>query len=646
MSEFEVLERDGLARLGKLPTPHGTISTPALLPVVHPDPARQPIPAAEIQREFGFPGVITSSYIAWRNPELRERALAVGLHELLGFHGPVMTDSGAFQQHAYGSVEVDPNEILDFQSRIRSDIATVLDVFIEPTADQSSAARGIQTTADRARAARERRTGLLAVPVQGGLFPELREESARTASELGDVLAVGGVVPLLEQYRYAALAQAILAARPGLVPQHPVHLFGAGHPMVFAFAALLGVDLFDSSSYHKFARRGAVLFPEGTVAIETIREPICGCKLCAVHPLPDVARMPPAEREGLLARHNLWTCANEMARVRQAIRDGMLWELAERRAAAHPALLAGLKSVVRGARVLAPAEPVARVTFRASSPLSTLRPSVIRFLARLRHYRTGRGAYRIRARVALTSGSLRHVPATGPDGVPILWECPTPVGPVPLELTDVYPVGCWVGPDEFEEPPAATAGTADESATPADPDAMEIDWTEAWTGRQIAALLEWQYGTDAVPMAARMTGERSRQSGRLRAALGGTGHWFIFGPGAVARPTWKGAQELHRILPFPRARIVVDPDAAPFVASGKSLFSKFVRGGDSSLCPDAPALLVDPDDRLLAVGRLLLAPYEMAQLRRGVAVGVTANARTAPELPESTVDPSSTIGYG
>src|SRR5579864_8556759 len=82
------------------------------------DPARQPIPAAAIRSEFGFPGVITSAYIAWRTPELRERALAGGIHELLGFDGPVMTDSGAFQQHAYGSVEADPNEIIEFQSRI------------------------------------------------------------------------------------------------------------------------------------------------------------------------------------------------------------------------------------------------------------------------------------------------------------------------------------------------------------------------------------------------------------------------------------------------------------------------------------------------------------------------------------------------
>jgi len=626
-----VLERDGLARRARWDTPHGMITTPALLPVVHPDPARQPIPPREIREVFGLPALITSSYITWRTPELRARAEEVGVHGLLNFDGPVMTDSGAFQQHAYGSVEVGPEEILSFQGRIGTDIATVLDIFVEPSAGRSAAEAGVETTAERARSARGRRAGLLAVPVQGGPYRDLRLRSAQVASEFGDVLAVGGVVPLMEQYRFGELAQAVLAARPGLAPEHPVHLFGTGHPMTFAFAALLGVDLFDSASYHKFARRGMLMFPEGTVPWEGIREPICGCRLCSVHPLERLGELPPRELEMHLARHNLWMCSLEVARVRQAIHDQVLWELAERRAAAHPALLAGLKSVVRGARVLIPAEPVARSTFRASSPLSTLRPSVIRFLARLRQFKGLRPPYRIRARVALTPSGLRSVPTLEPDGTPILWECPTPIGPVPLELLDLYPVGCWVGADEFEapaEPGSELPQPPEESA--ALPEGR--DWTPEWTAREIASLLEWQFGPDAAPLASELVGERSRRSGRLRGAVGPDGTGFVIGPGAVPRPTWRGAQRLHRALGYPRGRIIVDPEAVPFVTEGRSLFSPFVRGGDSSLAPDGPVLLVDPDDRLLAVGRLLLAPYEMGRLKRGVAVSVTAHARS-PEEP-------------
>ncbi|HTT26722.1 MAG TPA: tRNA-guanine transglycosylase, partial [Thermoplasmata archaeon] len=267
MGEFELKERDGLARLGRLETPHGPIDTPALLPVVHPDPARQPVAPKELRRRFGLRAVITSAYITSRTPALAEIAEAKGIHGLLDFDGPIMTDSGAFQQHAYGRVEVTPEHILAFQRRIGSDIATVLDIFVEPGATEAEAAAGVDETIRRARAAREVTRGLLAVPVQGGPFPELRQRSAAAASTLGDVLAVGGVVPLLEQYRFAELARVLIAARASLAPEGVVHLFGTGHPISFAFAALFGVDLFDSSSYLKFARRGALLFPEGTVPL-------------------------------------------------------------------------------------------------------------------------------------------------------------------------------------------------------------------------------------------------------------------------------------------------------------------------------------------------------------------------------------------
>ncbi|HUI38800.1 MAG TPA: tRNA guanosine(15) transglycosylase TgtA, partial [Thermoplasmata archaeon] len=444
MSEFELRERDGLARLGRLATPHGAIETPALLPVVHPDPERQPIPPSEIRRRFGLSAMITSAYITWRTPPLRTRAESEGIHGLLRFDGPVMTDSGAFQQHAYGSVEVTDEAIVSFQRRIGSDIVTVLDEFVEPDAPLDAATRGVDVTTERARRARELHKGLLAVPVQGGLHAPLRYRSAADASETGDVLAVGGVVPLMERYRFADLARVLLAARGGLTPGAAVHLFGTGHPMTFAFAALFGVDLFDSSAYLKFARRGALLFPDGTIAIDDLREPVCRCALCHEIPLLEVARLPAAEREVRIAEHNLLESAQEVAQVRQAIRDGTLWELAERRAAAHPALQAGLRTTVRGVRAFLETEPESRRVFRAVGSTSTLRPAVIRFLARVDRYRAGKGGYRLHARVALVPSTLRGIPTENRSGEAVLWECPTPIGRVPLELTEIYPIGCYL----------------------------------------------------------------------------------------------------------------------------------------------------------------------------------------------------------
>jgi archaeosine-15-forming tRNA-guanine transglycosylase len=100
----------------------------------------------------------------------------------------------------------------------------------------------------------------------------------------------------------------------------------------------------------------------------------------------------------------------------------------------------------------------------------------------------------------------------------------------------------------------------------------------------------------------------------------------------MPRPTFAGGELLRAHASPSRERVVVSPDAVPFVREGRSLFARFVQRADPALAPGMSALLVDGQDELLAVGRLLLAPHEMRTLRRGVAVRVTAH-RHAPSEP-------------
>jgi len=637
---FEVLERDGLARIGRLTTPHGPIETPALLPVVHPDPNRQPISPAEMRRRLGVRAVITSAYIVGRIPPLRARVERDGIHGLLGFDGPIMTDSGAFQQHAYGSIEVQPSEILEFQNRIGTDIATVLDVFTEPDASLDSATTSLEMTLDRAREARRGRRGLLAVPVQGGSHGSLRSRAAAEASALGEVLAVGGVVPLMEQYRFPELAGVLGAVRPTLSPGAAVHLFGTGHPMMFAFAALFGVDLFDSAAYLKFARRGDLLFPDGTTALKDVRESTCHCFLCADRPLTEVAKLRAEERERWVAIHNLLASVDEIGRVRQAIRDGVLWELAERRAGAHPALRAGLAAARDGPEVFLPTEPESRRAFREVDPESRRRPSVVRFRRRVAVYSAGRVRPLELPRIPLRPEYLQHVPTTDTSGSSVDWQVSTPLGPVPLELTDLYPVGPYLGEEEFVRRPQHRSPS---SIVPAVDSALGErtergrDWTDAWTRRQISGLLEWTYGPNAAEeLAHGFSGERSRRTGRLRATLSEGKIAFYIGTDGVPRPTFVGAKILHATLPAGRVRVVVADDAVPFVREGRTLFTRFVVDSDPALSPGSSALLVDRADHLLAVGRLLLAPHEIPALPRGVAAWVTSHARSRSSPPDET----------
>ena len=170
---FEVVDRDGIARLGVLETRHGPVRTPALMPVVNPNKVL--IPPAEMAQRFGAEIVITNAYILYTSKE-RE---GVDLHARLGFPGPIMTDSGAFQQHVYGDVAVSNRDIVEYQARIGSDLVTMLDIFSEPEHSRTRAATDVDETLKRAAEAvavnAATNTGSALVgAVQGVIHPEER----------------------------------------------------------------------------------------------------------------------------------------------------------------------------------------------------------------------------------------------------------------------------------------------------------------------------------------------------------------------------------------------------------------------------------------------------------------------------------------
>src|SRR3989454_2941460 len=231
-------------------TRHGRVTTPALLPVVNPN--RPIVPPTALANRFHAEILITNAYILGRGPR-RDSVLQQGVHEFLGFSGGVMTDSGAFQSHLYGDVDVTNAEVIAFQKAIHSDFGTMLDVFSEPGHDHNRAAMDVDETVRRAQEAVSLRGDMALVgAVQGGLHADLRERCARSVSSLDvAVCAIGGVVPLLEAYRFRDLVRVIIASKKGLDPSKPVHLFGAGHPPGFPLAALLGCGPFDFASYAK-----------------------------------------------------------------------------------------------------------------------------------------------------------------------------------------------------------------------------------------------------------------------------------------------------------------------------------------------------------------------------------------------------------
>jgi len=422
---FEVLEKDIAGRLGRLRVGDKTVHTPALFPVVNPHLPL--IPAAEI-REMGAEAIITNAYIFATSGRFREPALGQGLHRVLGFDGVIMTDSGAFQQSVYGDVEITNRETLSFQRAVGSEILVPLDIATPPQADRRRAESDLGITLERIREAGEM-VGWenLAAPVQGGRFPDLRERAGKAVSETGaGFCPIGGVVPFMEAYRYRELVEIVLAAKRGLSPAACVHLFGAGHPSMLPLAVAMGCDVFDSAAYALFAREGRYLTPSGSLALGEMTELACPCGACRGRTAEELGEDP--GHEALLARHNLAVTLSEMARIREAIREGTLWELVDDRCRSHPRLLDGYRALLGHGGELERDDRASKRRFFYRGGESCLRTEVHRH-------------HRLIPRVPLGGRVLVTFTGKALPGFDTVLLFKPPFGPYPAELAETFPIG-------------------------------------------------------------------------------------------------------------------------------------------------------------------------------------------------------------
>lgn len=637
---FEIRERDGLARIGTLETRHGSVTTPALLPVVNPN--QIVIPPQEMAQRFGAEIVITNAYILRSGP-LREVALHDGVHRLLDFPRAVMTDSGAFQAHVYGEIEVTNAEVIEFQRGIGTDLGTMLDVFSEPQHDHARAKADVDETIRRAHEANRIRGEMALVgAVQGGLYPDLRERCAHDVSRLPiEVAAIGGVVPLLESYRFVDLVRVIAASKRGLDPSKPVHLFGAGHPIVFPLAALLGCDLFDSAAYAKYARDGRMMFSDGTRRASELLESGCACPVCTDHRMREIAA-----DERLLAEHNLYVCFAAIREVRRAIAAGDLWELVERRARDHPALLEALRELRRHADLFEEAEPLSRRrAMYYVGPETAHRPILLRLRKRLRDRYSPPPA---KALLVLPEGPrpyshryegiVERVLAVADAHVVVrsVW------GPVPFELDHVWPFSQSMIPDrlDVEALEAADVFFREWASGAGYPFGMlwegDASLTELrsrapgprrveWDLLRVRATADLQFGRGAVDalLSGQVSLVVSRKTKKVRNVhVDGEHVLSLRAEDGYFTLKAAGARRLWKSFAAPRLRVVVDPDAVPFHREGKNVFAKFVRDADAEIRPGDEVLVVAPDDELCAVAQAAMNRREMLAFKRGVAAYV------------------------
>jgi 7-cyano-7-deazaguanine tRNA-ribosyltransferase len=658
---FEIKYKDARGRLGILKTPHGNIKTPALMPVIH--PGKQTIQVSD----YGAEVVITNAYLIYKNEDLREIAEKEGVHKLINFEGPVVTDSGSFQLSEYGDVQVTNKEILEFQEIIGTDIGTSLDIPTPPFVKRERAEKELHITLQRAAEALEVRNELmLNSVVQGSTYPDLRSQCADKLGKMNfEVHPIGAVVPLMESYQYKELVEVVMASVSHLPDSRPRHLMGAGHPMIFALAVAMGCDLFDSAAYILYAEDDRLLMPNGTLKLENLYEMPCSCEVCTTYTPDELRRMEKEERAELIAKHNLIVSFAEMRQIRQAIVEGSLWELVEQRCRAHPFLLEALRSLKNYTEDLEKYDPpYKKSAFFYSGSESLNRPEVYRHLERMERIPNKKSVMLLPRSSKPYSEHLQDLPekfyyigkqqisetliesmVTQIEDIQIT-VVDVPFGIIPLELDQLYPLAQNESPDDYDEDSIKMVNKILHNYLKGFDEIIiseEVLKTFRLNGfsmdqefnfslplkivvndiQRIKMIADYQFGTgsgsglfnDDVKIV------KSRKTGKIRhvydgeeliATLRASDGIFV-----LAR---EGARRLHSFLPYPKNRVVVNEDAEPFAREGKSIFAKFVINCDIDIHAKEEVLIVNEQDQLLAFGKSVLNGKEIHDFNTGQAV--------------------------
>lgn len=643
------------------------------MPVIH--PAKQTLDVGK----YGAEIVITNAYLIYKNDDLRQKALEGGVHNLINYKGPIMTDSGSFQLSLYGEIDVSNREIIEFQEKIGTDIGTSLDIPTPPYVGKGRAQEELEITLKRAREAIEIRdelnsTGLeqnmmLNSVVQGSTYPDLRAKCAQTLSEMDfDIHPIGAVVPLMESYQYSSLLDVIMSSVVNLPDSRPKHLMGAGHPLIFAFAAALGCDLFDSAAYILYAQDDRLLMPDGTYKLENLIEMPCSCPICNKYSPEDLRSMKKVERTRLLAQHNLHISFSEIRQIRQAMAEGSLWELVEKRSRNHPYLLNALRKMKNYTAEMEKYDPPNKKSaFFYSGPESLNRPEILRHLRKLNRLPAKKRLlilpptekpYSKHSNPELKFISNKELDLKAlnpkesilnPKDLQII-VLDIPFATVPLEIEEVYPLAqneapqitdldgkdflkkhfkqyikdykeIYLSKDIFE---IFNLSTETLNIFPYEYE-IELPPVESLTDDfiKINYIADYQFGSGSGK--ALFDGDiniiKSRKTGKIRhiydkddliATLRARDGVLVLGR--------EGARRLHFHLPYPLNRVVVDEDAEPFAREGKSIFAKFVINCDMNIRASEEVLVVNQKDDLLAFGRSILNAPEIMNFKVGQAV--------------------------
>ncbi len=349
--QFTLHKQDGLARRGTLKLKHGEVQTPAFMPVgtYGTVKAMSPLDLKEIDAHI----VLGNTFHLWLRPGLDVIAAHGGLHQFMGWDGPILTDSGGFQVWSLGALRkiseegvkfrspingdscfLTPEESMRIQKVLNSDIVMIFDECTPYPATLQEANDSMQLSLRWARRSKDAHAGnenALFGIIQGGMYEDLRDVSLKGLTDIDfDGYAIGGLSvgePKEDMLR-------ILAHTAPKMPQNkPRYLMGVGTPEDLVAAVSQGIDMFDCVMPTRNARNGWLFTQYGDIKIKnatykTDIKPLdsdCSCYTCQnfsrayLHHLHKLGEILGSRLNTI---HNLHYYQVLMANMRSAIESG------------------------------------------------------------------------------------------------------------------------------------------------------------------------------------------------------------------------------------------------------------------------------------------------------------------------------------
>ncbi|MEG2202365.1 MAG: tRNA guanosine(34) transglycosylase Tgt [Christensenellaceae bacterium] len=353
--DFTIENTENKARAGLLKTPHGNIKTPVFMPVG--TQATLKAMTNEQTLETGAQIILSNTYHLYMRPGHELIAEAGGLHKFMNWKKPILTDSGGFQVFSLGDLRklteegatfhshldgskhlFTPEKVVEIQQALGSDIMMVLDECTPYPADKEYTEHSMHRThrwAQRCKEAQTRDDQALFGIVQGGMYPDLRAQSAQAVAQMDFIgnaiggLSVGEPKPMM--YEMIDVVNDIL-------PQDkPRYLMGVGTADCLVEGVWRGIDMFDCVLQTRIARNGTALVRNGKLVIRNAEyahdfRPIeegCDCYACKNHTRAYIRHLVKTNEilgATLLSIHNTRFTVRLMEEIRQHIKNGTFGE--------------------------------------------------------------------------------------------------------------------------------------------------------------------------------------------------------------------------------------------------------------------------------------------------------------------------------